>query len=247
MKIIEKIAKRNADNHAHPIPKIVAFGDSNTQGCFEVFESDEGKVEVVYDSKNAYHAILSRLLGELFPRAAVTVVNAGISGDNTEGALKRLERDVLSEKPDLVIVSFGSNDSVVHGPDYVDTYTENLRKIFLSAKEIGSEVIFLTAPMGCTSVHYQVKGKTLRKIAADVAAVQNEGVKSLYFQRGKEAARECGAMICDVQAKWNRMAELGVDTDALLSNHINHPTREMTHMTARMLLDTMLSEVPNGI
>jgi hypothetical protein len=247
MKIIEKIANRHKDNHGYPIPKIVAFGDSNTQGCFEVYETETDGVSVVYDPQNAYHARLSRLLAELFPKAAVTVVNAGISGDNTEGGLKRLARDVLSEKPDLVIVSFGSNDSVVHGPDYIDTYTENLRKIFLSAKEIGSEVIFLTAPMGCTSVHYQVKGKTLRKIAADVAAVQNEGVKSLYFERGKEAARECGAMICDVQAKWNRMAELGVDTDALLSNHINHPTREMTHMTARMLLDTMLSEVPNGI
>ena len=103
MKIIEKIAKRNADNHAHPIPKIVAFGDSNTQGCFEVFEGEGGKIDVVCDSKNAYHAHLSLLLGELFPHAAVTIVNAGISGDNTEGALKRLERDVLSEKPDLVI------------------------------------------------------------------------------------------------------------------------------------------------
>ncbi len=242
MKIIEKIAKRNEDNHAYKIPKIVAFGDSNTQGCFEVFEAENGEIDVVYDAKNAYHAHLSLLIGQLFPRAAVTVVNAGISGDSTEGALKKLERDVLSEKPDLVIVSFGSNDCVVHGADYVDTYAENLKKIFSSIKENGSELIFLTAPMGCKSVHYQVKGETLRKIAADVAAAQNEGVTSRYFERGKEVAKECGAAICDVHEKWKRMAALGVDTDALLSNHINHPTRELTRMTARMLLDTMLSE-----
>ncbi len=241
MKIIEKIAKRHEDNHAHPIPKIVAFGDSNTQGCFEVYDKENGKIDVVYDSKNAYHAHLSLLLGELFPRAAVTIVNAGISGDSTEGALKRLERDVLSENPDLVIVSFGSNDCVVHGADYVDTYAENLKKIFLSIKEMGSEIIFLTAPMGCKSVHYQVQGELLRKIAADMAAAQNEGVTNLYFERGKEVARECGAQICDVHEKWKRLSELGVDTDALLANHINHPTREMTHMTARMLLDTLLA------
>jgi hypothetical protein len=54
-------------------------------------------------------------------------------------------------------------------------------------------------------------------------------------------AEALGASVCDVNAKWARMAELGVDTDALLSNHINHPTRELTEMTARMLLDTMLS------
>ena len=88
MKIIEKIARRHENNHAHPIPKIVAFGDSNTQGCFEVYETETDGVSVVYDPQNAYHARLSRLLAELFPKAAVTVVNAGISGDNTEGGLK---------------------------------------------------------------------------------------------------------------------------------------------------------------
>ncbi len=239
MLIMEKIAKRHADNHAHPIPKIVAFGDSNTQGCFEVFET-EGEIEVIYDLKNAYHAHLSVLLSQLFPRAAVTVVNAGISGDNTEGGLKRLERDVLSEKPDLVIVSFGANDCVVHGADYVDTYAENLKKIFLAAKECGSEVIFMTPPHGCSSVSAKVKGENLRKIAADVAAAQSTGVRDLYCDRAIAVAEACGACVCDLRARWKRMAELGVDTDALLSNHINHPTRELTEMTARMVLDTML-------
>lgn len=241
MKIIEKIAKRHENNHAHPIPKIVAFGDSNTQGCFEVYETETDGVSVVYDPQNAYHARLSRLLAELFPKAAVTVVNAGISGDNTEGGLKRLARDVLSEKPDLVIVSFGSNDCVVHGAAYADTYAENMKKIISEIKAIGSEVILLTPPFGCTRVSDLVVGENLRKIAADVAAVQNGGVKALYCEKARAVAAECGAAVCDVNAKWSRMAALGVDTDALLSNHINHPTRELTEMTARMLLDTMLS------
>ena len=241
MKIIEKIARRNEDNHAHPIPKIVAFGDSNTQGCFEVSERENSKIDVVYDSKNAYHAILSRLLGELFPRAAVTIVNAGISGDNTEGALKRLERDVLSEKPDLVIVSFVSNDCVVHGAAYVDTYAENMKQNLSSILESGSEAILLTPPFGCTKVSDLVEGENLRKIAADVADVQNNGVRTGYCTRAQAVAESLGIAVCDVNAKWARMAELGVDTDALLSNHINHPTRQLTEMTARMLLDTMLS------
>lgn len=240
MDIIKKIALRNEDNHAHKIPKIVAFGDSNTQGCFEVSETKEGGIEVVYDMKNAYHAHLSRLLNELFPKAAVTVVNAGISGDSSEGGLKRLQRDVLSEKADLVIVSFGSNDCVVHGADYVDTYAENMRRIFLAIKESGSEAILLTPPRGCTSVSDHVEGENLQKIAADVAAVENGGVKALYVARAKAVAEECGAAVCDLHERWLQMAALGVDTDALLSNHINHPTRELTHMTARMLLDTML-------
>ncbi len=241
MDIIKKIAQRNGDNHAYPIPKIVAFGDSNTQGCFEVSEGENGQIEVVYDAKNAYHAHLSLLIGRLFPRAAVTIVNAGISGDSTEGGLKRLERDVLSERADLVIVSFGSNDCVVHGASYVDTYAENLEKIFLSAKNIGSEVIFLTPPLGCHALSYKVKGEALRGIAADVAEVQTKGVADLYCERAKEVASKCGVSVCDLHERWKRMRALGVDTDALLSNHINHPTREMTHLTAEMLLETMLA------
>ena len=241
MKIIEKIAQRNNDNHGYPIPKIVAFGDSNTQGCFEVYETETEGVSVVYDMKNAYHAHLSRLLSELFPKAAVTVVNAGISGDSSEGGLKRLARDVLSENPDLVIVSFGSNDCVVHGAAYVDTYAENMKRILSAIKESGSEVILLTPPFGCTKVSDLTEGENLRRIAADVADVQNNGVRTAYCERAKAVAEVLGIAVCDVNAKWARMAELGVDTDALLSNHINHPTRELTHMTARMLLDTMLS------
>lgn len=241
MKIIEKIANRNNDNHGYPIPKIVAFGDSNTQGCFEVYETKKEGVSVVYDPKNAYHALLSRLLSQLFPKAAVTIVNAGISGDSSEGGLKRLERDVLSEKPDLVIVSFGSNDCVVHGATYIDTYAENMKKILSAIKESGSEVILLTPPFGCTEVSDLVEGENLRKIAEDVAAVQSSGVRTAYCKRAKAEAEALSIPVCDLNAKWEQMAALGVDTDALLSNHINHPTREMTHLTARMLLDTMLS------
>lgn len=241
MKIIEKIANRNNDNHGYPIPKIVAFGDSNTQGCFEVYETEKEGVSVVYDPQNAYHALLSRLLSELFPKAAVTVVNAGISGDSSEGGLRRLERDVLSERPDLVIVSFGSNDCVVHGAAYADTYAENMKKILSAIKESGSEVILLTPPFGCTEVSDLVEGEHLRRIAESVAAVQKNGVRTAYCKRAKAVAEALSIPVCDLNAKWEQMAALGVDTNALLSNHINHPTREMTHLTARMLLDTMLS------
>jgi len=40
----------------------------------------------------------------------VPVVNAGISGDTTEGGLSRLERDVLVHRPRLVVVELGVND-----------------------------------------------------------------------------------------------------------------------------------------
>ncbi|MGV3527872.1 MAG: GDSL-type esterase/lipase family protein [Flavisolibacter sp.] len=41
---------------------------------------------------------------------SVQVFNAGINGNNTDNLLKRLDRDVLSRDPDLVILMVGTND-----------------------------------------------------------------------------------------------------------------------------------------
>ena len=40
-----------------------------------------------------------------------TVVNSGIGGDNTRGALKRLQPNVLNYSPDLVTVLLGTADA----------------------------------------------------------------------------------------------------------------------------------------
>ncbi|WP_304341274.1 GDSL-type esterase/lipase family protein [Metaclostridioides mangenotii] len=39
-----------------------------------------------------------------------TVVNKGINGDTTSGMLARFERDVLTEKPDILLLIGGTND-----------------------------------------------------------------------------------------------------------------------------------------
>ena len=41
------------------------------------------------------------------------VTNVGIGGERTDGALARLEKDVLAKKPRLVTVMYGTNDSYV--------------------------------------------------------------------------------------------------------------------------------------
>ncbi|MCI0372267.1 MAG: GDSL-type esterase/lipase family protein, partial [candidate division NC10 bacterium] len=53
--------------------------------------------------------------GEDFPSLVaaalpIPVVNAGVAGESTADGLRRLERDVLSQDPRLVVVFFGGND-----------------------------------------------------------------------------------------------------------------------------------------
>lgn len=69
---------------------IICFGDSLTFGT----GSSEGM---------DYPAQLSRMTG-------LQVINAGVPGDTTASALKRLERDVLSRSPRIVLITLGGND-----------------------------------------------------------------------------------------------------------------------------------------
>lgn len=78
--------------------------------------------------------------------AKVTPVFAGISGHKSTDMLARLERDVLSKKPDWMTLSCGVND-VWHGTAGVplDKYQANITSIVDQAQAAGVKVIILTA------------------------------------------------------------------------------------------------------
>ncbi|CAI8715495.1 MULTISPECIES: SGNH/GDSL hydrolase family protein [Bacillus] len=71
------------------------------------------------------------------------VENAGVPGDNTFDALKRIEEDVLSYKPTFVTVFFGANDAAFHKQVSLQEYEENLIKI---VKKISPEKVLLISP-----------------------------------------------------------------------------------------------------
>jgi lysophospholipase L1-like esterase len=70
--------------------RIVCFGDSLTFGTGASNGMD-------------YPSQLSKMLSR-------PVMNAGVPGDTTASALKRLERDVLAYSPDVVLITLGGND-----------------------------------------------------------------------------------------------------------------------------------------
>src|SRR5919199_350459 len=72
---------RNLDSRG---ANVIAFGDSLTAGYGAQAGED-------------YPSRLSALIG-------VPVINAGVSGDTTQSALARIDSDVLSRDPRLVIV-----------------------------------------------------------------------------------------------------------------------------------------------
>jgi len=71
---------------------------------------------------------------------AVTVVNAGVSGDTTAGGLARLDW-TLADKPDIVIVALGGNDALL-GID-PKTVRTNLEAMIGKIQASGAKLILL--------------------------------------------------------------------------------------------------------
>ena len=58
----------------------------------------------------------------------VAVINAGMPGDTTEDGLKRLNKEVLIEKPDEVVIFFGANDASLDRNITVATFRKTLKQ-----------------------------------------------------------------------------------------------------------------------
>ena len=240
MRIIDKIRKKALDNMNESAVTIAFLGDSVTQGCFEIYP-DGQDIGVVFDNEHAYHNCLCKILTHLYPTVPVNVIKAGISGDDAPHGLERLEKDVLRFGPDLVIVCFGLNDAS-KGKEGVERYRQALAGIFAKVKETDSELVFMTPNMLNTYISPFLPEGLCREVGEMMGEIQRNGIMDLYMDTARAVCAEYGVRLCDCYAKWKLLAQNGVDTTALLSNHINHPSREMCWLFASSLMECMLQE-----
>jgi lysophospholipase L1-like esterase len=90
-------------------------------------------------------------IGEDYPTALakmvkLPVVNAGVDGDTSFAALARIEQDVLSKNPILVIVEFCGNDFLKKIPR--ETTVKNLGEIIDRIQEKGAMVALVDISAG---------------------------------------------------------------------------------------------------
>jgi lysophospholipase L1-like esterase len=98
---------------------IISFGDSLTYGT----GANEGM---------DYPSQLSSMIGKL-------IINVGKPGDTTETALDRLDEDVLSQSPRIVLITLGGND-LKNGVSKEVAF-RNLRKIVEAIQAEGALVV----------------------------------------------------------------------------------------------------------
>ena len=128
---IGPMAVRAADLPIKDGQKIAFLGDSIT----EAGAGPKGYVRLVISGLEANGV-------------KTTAIPAGISGHKSNQMLERLERDVLSKKPDWMTLSCGVND-VWHGANGVplDQYKLNITKIVDQCQAAGIKVMILTSTM----------------------------------------------------------------------------------------------------
>lgn len=134
-------------NHTPQGVAVVAFGDSLTAG-YQTGEADN------------YPAQLAQLIDR-------PILNRGVSGDTTADGLARLDRDVLSENPRVVVLSLGANDMLRRQP-LEDTFA-NLRRIIDRIQSRGALVVLIGVE-GFPLVHGDY-GKRYRDLARETGCV----------------------------------------------------------------------------
>lgn len=84
--------------------------------------------------------------GEDFPsligkRVNVPIINAGVNGNTTRDALLRIEKDVLSKNPSVVVVELGGNDLLNRVDSNITQ--RNLDQILSKIRPTGAKIVIL--------------------------------------------------------------------------------------------------------
>jgi acyl-CoA thioesterase-1 len=104
---------------------LVCFGNSLTAGYGATTPGRDDKAK-------SYPAFLQK-------KVNIPVINAGVSGDTTADGLARIDADVISKNPQIVIIELGANDFGLP----ISTIKNNLQSI-ISKLNNGSRKIYLT-------------------------------------------------------------------------------------------------------
>jgi lysophospholipase L1-like esterase len=213
---------------------IVMFGDSTT--------APRGKLKV-------YATRVETMLQSI--GSSLGVHNAGIGGNTTRDALKRLQNDVLKYQPRVVVMQFGINDSAVNvwqNPPATEPrvplteYLSNLRRMITAAQEAKAKVILMTTnPLRWTPKLKDLYGKPPYNPAAE------DGFDSATLAGYNEALRKLAAELkvplVDVRAAYPEFAaKHQITIDGMLLDGM-HPNDLGQQLVAELLVPAIRDAV----
>lgn len=99
--------------------------------------------------KYAYANVMLTWWKEQFPNAEFNLVNAGIGATDSYLGVHRVQKDLLDQKPDLVIVEFSVND--MNNVFFKKSYENLVRRILLAPNTPGVVLLFMTQEDGTSA------------------------------------------------------------------------------------------------
>ncbi|HWL52137.1 MAG TPA: GDSL-type esterase/lipase family protein [Chthoniobacteraceae bacterium] len=169
------------------------------------------------------------------------VVNAGIGGNNSSDLLKRLEADVLSHKPALVIIGVGTNDAINSRKSVpLPAFKAHLARLTGAIRAAGAEVLLLTPPPCHDPYVLQ------RHPASFFGEVPPSERVKLYRDAVVAFGREAGVPVVDLHALFQKAGSVGELAGSWIRNPRNSRSADGVHPTAtgyRKMADAIAPEV----
>lgn len=117
----------------------------------------------------AYPNILLKKLKAIYPFAVINVIVTAIGGENSVQGAERFERDVLTHKPDLILIDYGLNDRGLGLDKPFIAWNQMIKQ----AKEQGIKVILLT-PSPDQTVNFDNPENDLKKHTNQIRKIATE-------------------------------------------------------------------------
>jgi lysophospholipase L1-like esterase len=161
-----------------------------------------------------------------YMKQQVTIFNTGVNGHNTADLLFRLDEDVLSRKPELVILMIGTND-MLNDQNILtyDVYEASYQQLITKIKSHCKLILMTIAPINEEYIYERVKpsvyGNESPQTKVDTA---NNIVRKL--------ARENGCQLIDINHIFKACGGSGTEPDSLFMNVANANINDGVHPTA---------------
>ena len=182
--------------------KIVAIGDSLTCGWMV------GK---------GYTAFLKDMLIVNFPGSMVQMIDRGVPGGTAEGGLSRIENQVITHGPDLVLIQFAINDafSGYSVPEFSEYIIAMISKI---TQETSADILLVTS-----------------------GALDDSDRKLVgrYYDALQDIAKDKDIPIALVHEYWERKINEGIRFESLVQRDGVHPTEEGHRLMAEAILNAI--------
>jgi lysophospholipase L1-like esterase len=154
-----------------------------------------------------------------------TIINAGVAGNNSTDLLARVESDVLRHKPDLVILMVGTND--VNSRKHVSSpqYAQNLGWIADQILRAKSRLLLMTILPAYEPYLFTRHPKEFygTEGSRGVIANANEIIRQM--------ADEKKVPLLDLFHIYDRVGNIGLNSDSLIRNEANSGSTDGIHPT----------------